>query len=272
MINLSDMSYIENNHLSAEALAISARALNQDILDSLPPAVQEHIATCKFCKKEIFAISETIRHIDKNSKLGRVIRLPGKGASLKTTRLLFIAGSVAAVVVFLGLWILIKSTPLVDRVEAYQPPEKNNTSIIEKAVEINDQVTVNTKMNSPHRPPEAEKQLALINTERQGEMFKESGFFENFIQSAYRSSNDLKVEPLNNEVFKIDQPIDFKFHTSLPGPVSLFIFNNKGKKVFTATDIQQESFCMSTSLEPGLYYWKLISNSNLLYTGKFFVQ
>jgi hypothetical protein len=263
MTDMAEMVYIENNHLTNEALAICAEALNRGASDSLPPAVQEHIASCTSCKKEIFAISETIVNISVQTKSESSPR-----RYVKTTRLLYLAGTAAAALIVGGLWYLTKNTPRVNPVTITQAlVQKDSTNTGNKG---------NTVKREPKKNHEryslAEKQLANNNAEMQGEAFRESGFFENLVQSAYRGSNMLEVEPANNEVFKRSQPINFTFKTEMPEPLSLILFNNEGRKIFSAAGIRQESYSLDTTLQSGLYYWKLENSTDLLYTGKFFIQ
>lgn len=103
------------------------------------------------------------------------------------------------------------------------------------------------------------------------ENFAVSPNFENLLNQQLRSGyNTRAVSPLNDEVMK-DKTLVFHWTTAYQGQVTVEIYTNKEKMIFSGTTREQQ---IKTDIQPakGLYYWKLESEDNLLFIGKFRVQ
>jgi hypothetical protein len=99
--------------------------------------------------------------------------------------------------------------------------------------------------------------------------FSESPNLENLVNSASRSELPLVVSPKNNAV--VSQEILFEWKVQEGGLVSVTILSNK-EDVLKNVKLKQSKFLFSGKLNPGLYYWKLEREDELLYVGKFFVK
>ena len=65
--------------------------------------------------------------------------------------------------------------------------------------------------------------------------------------------------------------ITFAWEQTEHQSIHLIIFNNRGDDIFN-TVVEDAVFKYSDPLDPGLYYWKLENEDELLYLGKFFVD
>jgi hypothetical protein len=99
--------------------------------------------------------------------------------------------------------------------------------------------------------------------------FSESPNLENLVNSSSRSELPLVVSPRNNAV--VSQEILFEWKVQEAGLVSVTILSNK-EDVLKNVKLKQSKFLFSEKLNPGLYYWKLEREDELLYVGKFFVK
>jgi hypothetical protein len=91
---------------------------------------------------------------------------------------------------------------------------------------------------------------------------------ENMIGSRLRSGLFEVPGPANGSIIK--EPIHFSWKKALVTPHTLKIVNNKNQVLYTYP-VQGTSFDFNETLPPGLYYWKLESQNELLYVGKLFI-
>jgi len=103
-----------------------------------------------------------------------------------------------------------------------------------------------------------------------------------------RVSNPFAVSPyLEEMIIDVSRSYSLIVHMPQPGdtiagdpffqwekieiqPIHLKILNNRGEELFTVTP-EGHRYIHRQKLEPGLYYWKLESEEDLLFVGKFFV-
>jgi hypothetical protein len=106
--------------------------------------------------------------------------------------------------------------------------------------------------------------------------YQESPYFESLMQQAYRSrSISVSIaspqvgENLKGDiVFRWDIKIDGQ---QFDGPLGLKIMNNKENLVHSAA-IEGTQYHLKEELAPGLYYWTIEHQGEMLYLGKFFVN
>lgn len=101
--------------------------------------------------------------------------------------------------------------------------------------------------------------------------FTESPNFENLIAQESRSDFTIEVNsPSLNATFSKAE-ISFKWKSGIKDNVFLEIFTNKERKLFISKTTNNE-LSLNIELREGLYYWKLVSDDNLLYIGKFRIK
>ncbi|MCK4679197.1 MAG: hypothetical protein KAT48_13770 [Bacteroidales bacterium] len=104
-----------------------------------------------------------------------------------------------------------------------------------------------------------------------GIMFEENPMLESLLIYDYRSKENLEIlSPDSEEIFLLNEAIIFKWNHTLDA-VRLKIMNNRAVTVFES-DIKGKYFKLDQELGVGVYYWKLNSNDENLFTGKFIVK
>jgi len=91
------------------------------------------------------------------------------------------------------------------------------------------------------------------------------------IGTQYRSTTTQIISPRNNSTLSGDIVFAWKKTSQGPPPLTLKIINNKNE-VFYHYSVKGNRFVFKQRLTPGLYYWKLENQMDLLYLGKFFIR
>ena len=94
-------------------------------------------------------------------------------------------------------------------------------------------------------------------------------YLEEIVDDVERSSSLEVVSPKNEMNLKGDVVFAWE-RTEIP-LVYLKLLNNLGEEIYSFT-LQKNRFELTEELSPGLYYWKLESEDDLLYIGKFFIK
>lgn len=102
-------------------------------------------------------------------------------------------------------------------------------------------------------------------------MFEENPMLESLLINSYRSNENLEIlSPELDEMFLSDEIIIFEWNQTLDA-ARLKILNNRAVTVFEI-NIKGKYFKLEQELGIGVYYWKLNSNDENLFTGKFIVR
>lgn len=117
-----------------------------------------------------------------------------------------------------------------------------------------------------------EKDISEINRAN----FEESPWFESLLKNQVRSSGISAsiLSPAIGKNFKND--IVFRWNIQkngkeFLGPFDLKIMNNK-EAIIHSAEITGNQYELKEGFEPGLYYWVLEENSEMIFLGKFFVK
>ncbi len=104
-----------------------------------------------------------------------------------------------------------------------------------------------------------------------GPSYDESANLEDFIRHpTYRSSQRIRVlSPANGAI--VSRQARFRWQTEYDSSIYWKLLDNKEKIVASDTTRNNEYVLEKITLPPGLYYWKLESDEDLLHVGKFFV-
>lgn len=79
------------------------------------------------------------------------------------------------------------------------------------------------------------------------------------------------ISPQNNQTFKPTDEIVFQLSEKPSCPLRLTIVNNKDEVVFSTT-IKESLYKLKQKLSLGLYYWKLETDEDVIFVGKFFIK
>ena len=106
------------------------------------------------------------------------------------------------------------------------------------------------------------------NVDRISDPFAASSYLEEMIDDVSRSYSLVVHMPQPGDTMAGD-PF-FQWDKIEAKPIQLKILNNRGEELFTVTP-ERNRYIHRQKLNPGLYYWKLESEEDLLFVGKFFV-
>ena len=130
--------------------------------------------------------------------------------------------------------------------------------------DANEELVDAKKSEINENPESSDKKLTAV-------MFEENPMLESLLIYDYRSNEDLEIlSPDSEEIFLLNEAIIFKWNHTLDA-VRLKIMNNRAVTVFES-DIKGKYFKLDQELGVGVYYWKLNSNDENLFTGKFIVK
>lgn len=131
----------------------------------------------------------------------------------------------------------------------------------ETSITNNINIEQSKDVSNPNQSSEKEILLAL-NEDK-------SEYFESFIVN-YRADGIVTMLPKPSAVFITGKEILFKWNIKQYDSILLSIFNNKEELVHSFS--AQNQFIFAQKLSPGLYYWKLESEDDLLYLNKFLIH
>lgn len=104
------------------------------------------------------------------------------------------------------------------------------------------------------------------------ENFQPSPTFEGLVASTMRSPGVTILSPENGA--KVRDEVLFEWQGGATGVFRLSVYNNKEEAILRVTPPENRFLLdvKAKELPPGRYYWKLISNHELLHVGEFFIN
>ncbi len=237
--------FTSDRHLSETGLALYADALQLHQLDTVPKDIIQHLEQCQECKHHIIGISdlmnsEPYRQTVLDQPQTRWISLIERYPSAYRFAAVFMLAAFAGTLYFV--------MPVKRSVQPDSTAEKSNTL------------------------PAPEQQKEKIQEQAPSDYiaanFEPSANLDDLTVAEFRSSAIEVISPATGDV--VTTPITFRWKET-DSPVTIRILTNKEKTLATSV-VEDNTFVLSKSLAPGLYYWKLESNEELLFVGKFFIR
>jgi len=181
-----------------------------------------------------------------------------------------VAYSLAAAVVL--IFIVLSITVLKRGANTWQQPElsvadQQDTLKQEEAKAPQQVQTPEKKESLPtgkKKPSIGEKLKQLY-----AENFKPLPAMEGMLAYNARSASVKIISPQNGQNFQ--KEVFFQWENQENKPFYLKIYSNRGVELFSSR-VDTTQFVLTKKIDPGLYYWKLESDDELLYLGKFFVR
>jgi len=239
----------KDRHLNDEGVALYVDALKLDKQNLLPAKVVEHVEDCQTCKATIFDLHEMLRE-QNYAELG-----PHPFFEPKTAQKTWPYGGLLrlAAVLMIGIVMTYSIYALLFR----QTPE-------EQIAEIKSPLPDSTRLSDSLKielPAPETVELYAAN-------FTPSSNLEDLIDSELRAASLEMLAPKNGS--EVQDEIVFKWRGEPLEGLQLKILNNREEALFNfpAPDGQ---LIFSEKLRPGLYYWKLETEEELLHVGKFYV-
>ncbi|MBN2008189.1 zf-HC2 domain-containing protein [candidate division KSB1 bacterium] len=99
--------------------------------------------------------------------------------------------------------------------------------------------------------------------------FEPTPYLETMVSDATRSSSLNVLSPGIGD--QVKSPIIFQWRSGDVPVAAMKILNNRGAEILRLVP-KSDSLVVDQKLNPGLYYWKLESDDDLLFLGKFFIS
>jgi hypothetical protein len=264
----------DEGHLSDESAALMVEALLHQEITHVPEIILTHVEACRGCKDKIMEVVTFLRSPDSAGELKQ--KLLKKAKYRQDWH--FYRGKIAAVfVVFAllaGVYFFIYKNP------SFSSWFLAGPAADQQHQEVRVETTAPTTGTSPGEKKTVIDQgikdvneiKANVGKRKNGHSavsrYRVNPNLENMIGSRVRSGLFEVLGPGNGSVIK--EPIRFSWKKPLLSPHTLKIVNNKNQVLYTYT-VQGNWFDFNETLVPGLYYWKLENQNELLYVGKFFI-
>jgi len=259
-----------NEHIPAEMMGIWVAQQPMDEMDRL--TIQSHLKKCAFCREKL----EWLRFLDLEKTEFKINTNPAIRTDILQTikiRLLqFYDGiksffqsrasqwtlAVAFSVCCLFAIYLMKQNLLTRHSEFTDIQIKQQSPIPNQRAQTDSEKIQNLEDN------EDEKSSAFLASN-----FQPLPYMEEMIDSQFRSEEIQILSPSAGAIFKSAEKIEFKWISRNPD-LKIKIMDNRNTVVHA--DLAHGEYLYQSSLTPGLYYWKLETEEDLLFIGKFFVR
>jgi len=266
-------SSLSNGHLNENDTALYVDSLLGDNLSSLPPDILSHVEMCSECKDKILDIFMYLRNSQSYTKpdLEEPLFLKEKKVGQKNP-LYFsrIAASffILALIVFVYFSFVKKDI---------QQQKNNSNKILNSTKKFIDKtkiksavdtstITEKGKLNHKNNKKSIVTQKQKNPTDPN---FEVNPNLEYMINSQLRNISIQIFSPKNNSSFK--KEINFSWEAIPNANLQIKILDNKNN-VILQYSVKKNKFLLKEKLAPGLYYWKLENQSDLLYVGKFYIK
>ena len=227
-----------------------------------------HVEHCVMCKDNIMDVFLCLKNSRPrlNTKPFQPL-LPETGMQ-KTFRknysyLKKIAASFFIMALFITIYFTVIDNQLFQRREVLQ---NNKTAISNQNNQNSLTTTKKPNQINTHRNT---LQATEDNSYKQNKNFKINPNLEYMINSQLRDESIKVNSPANNSI--VNNNIMFAWESFPSKPIQLKILNNQNDILFEYS-IQTNNFVLKEKLSPGLYYWKLENQIDLLHVGKFFIE
>ncbi len=271
-MQLKKSHLFENGHLSDDSTTRYTNALLEGEFSTLPEEILCHVEACGECKDKLLELSMFLRNPDSSPLIHSLYETPLKprrkwyAYPMRLAAALFVAALLLSTYFFIykdGSFLkekLFKSstTEKTEQIVAKQNQQQEQKNLQQKnqnAVDVYTEKNRVTKKNN-HLPP--------VN-------FRVNPNLENMIGTQYRSATIQIISPSNNSTLSGDIVFAWKKTSQGPLPLILKIINNKNEVSYNYS-VKGNRFVFKQRLAPGLYYWKLENQMDLLYLGKFFIK
>lgn len=262
-------NFIDGGHISDPAAALYVDSLLQDDLSPLPGEVLEHVEACPGCKDKILDLFLFLKNPDSAEAVStqeKIVALPQRRVrrfyARKAAAVFFICALVltAYFLIYKGDFFSGRRVPA------------------DKGSDVPAQVTENREESRGEAAGQGAEDQKAPGVETSGKAsryklppvnYRVNPNLENMIGSQSRGEVVQVHSPLNNVDLKYE--ILFSWEEIKLKQLRLKILDNRSEILFDYP-VKGNRVVFKERLSPGLYYWKLESQHDLLYVGKFFIR
>ena len=238
-------------HLNEEGVALYVDALKLERTEELPEEIRIHVAECHECRKEITGLFALLADADYDQATAHPFFTRASARAGWTSREFIRAAAVVAAVA--GSAILLY----------YVTPESSDNDL-SSVRHGNTGITGTSDTVTGTVASEAGPSGELLS-----ENFTELPEYEDLVIARLRAVHLQLVSPVVGAT--VADPVVFQWAPEIHGSVSLEILNNR-EEVVHSGDVQSLPYAVPKPDSPGLFYWKLIANGELMLVGKFVVK
>lgn len=237
-------------HLSENELALYVDGLRLHRLERVPGKLVDHVQSCLECKGAIMEISAAIPEtVYSESETHPFFGTKARRGHWQQRTPLFVRVA-AGFVVLLGMGTLI----------FYVSSQKEGGNL----------QAGNVQVKEPGPTPSGDAKNAAGSPSLAAmESFKPSVLYDRLAGETFRSTANVKHHPANGDTISIHEI--FSWDGMKPAALyTLSILDNRGRELAQAR-LARSNYRLERALAPGLYYWKVEEEGDLVFVGKFFV-
>ena len=264
-MQLIKSNLFDKGHLSDESTACYTNALLEGEFSTLPEEILTHVEACSDCKDRILEISMFLRNPDSSSFINSL------NETLPDTRRKWYAYPKRLAAALFVAALLLSTYFFVYKEGSILKEMLFKSSFTEKNKKIEAKIKMQQEMKTPHGKNQAagKNRVTKKNNHLPPDNFRVNPNLESMIGTQYRSATTQILSPGNNSTLNGD--IVFAWGKTFQGTLTLKIINNKNIVAYNY-EVNGNRFLFKKKLTPGLYYWKLENQKDLLYLGKFFIK
>jgi len=259
--------FSSDNHLTEQGIAACAEALLEGNMENLLPELQVHLENCESCRREVVELYGLVATMPpdsfETSEQDGAEQAPAAPRAAIPVHPAW-RWSLVALTALLAFWVF-RNT---QQSQLPQPPQLEKTTPAPEQLlnpgQKQDRPVAETK-KAPQTAPEAKEEALLAAN------FVPDDQLESLSGEVYRSNGFAALSPSIRQVFSPGSEILFQWKQEGLTSLQLIVLDNLGKELIRR-EVSGSDFTWTSPKRPGLYYWKLESTEDLLYTGNFLLQ
>lgn len=249
-LHRSELLFGQDGHLTDEGVALFVDALKLGHVNELPVEIRNHVGDCFKCKLEIVDLNEATRELDYSNIPDNPFVARSSRGSRKPGNLPFFFRIAAILIAAIGIGYL---ALLQIR------PKNTSTNLASNKATTNGATSgVDSVAETGHA-----HDLGPLATK-----FVPDGHLEYAVGSNLRGSPVELLAPGIGD--SVQFPLTFKWGPSDFGTVVIEVVTNTDSLVFRQS-VSANHAAVEKPFSPGVYYWKMLKDGELLAVGKFFV-
>src|SRR3972149_4370923 len=207
--------------------------------------VENHINKCDECRKKLAEMIEEDIELDEeqNFKIG------------KDKYYIWAAAAMFIIAIGIGVYYI------------FQPA--NEEVIVTNDIHLIDSLKTEGDIQGAKEPEEKEKTKDIVKDYNEAD-FAVNNVLENFVSRNVRSEASIKITlPQIGDTLNV--PINFKWKTTKKEKFGFELVDNRNKQIVNET-LTENEYTFPDKLNPGLYYWKVLTDDKLGAVGKFYIK
>ncbi len=261
----------QDGHLTDEGIARYVEALQSQDWNSLPAKILEHIENCDICHQAAMDLYAIVSHDNQRTEIA--VQKPQSGARIVRMRVM--RWAMVAVLAGLSFYLYryLDRPKAIDNIEIDGPLADEP----EEAKKLDEEVAENPILPTPKK--EETGNPSKTTTPAPGRDVRDL-YAANFVPSEsmelllgdqLRSTGLELVSPAIEKVESWKEGIDFQWTGFAEAGLSIQLENNRGDRLYEQPVVALKH-TVRMELEPGIYYWRLESEEDLLMVGRLVLE